>query len=558
MLWSLSVCGYQYDNNLLRSIQPLLITSIPSLSAAEMLSITELVTSWSNDSDVMAILEPLASYISRRISRLPAHIMASIAREYARRLPDADLTIALVRAITHQTCTKLSLLMNSPSSSMSHAAMTSRSGERDDNRVTTESMVSLASTLALLRMRSEANPYLQCVSSYIMTIVPASAMTSNGEYPSCTRLETWSFPHISRLCGAFAELDIAAPDLFATATKRIRFMLSPASMISKQSTDSNNDNKNNKNTSGNIYHLSTSVQLTDAESATRMLRAYTQALPNFDYPVDVLVALMNLISRHLRQESLSTTSTATTTHKLLSPIWQSSLHFVAAAWRAERHEALIASLNTLPPGVETLWLYAGMEPPPSAKLPLIHQEIHEMLTQMSQRTPKQIWPYQYPVNEVIDGTRTGGYWIDVVMWPKDNDKKVVGPSTNLSLSSSADDNNDTMIIPPVAIEVDGPTHFDRSGDVPLGHTLLKRRTLMNLGWHVGSAHFKTWALLSHDPPQAAAYLISLLPLQCQRAIPPDVIKPKKISSTATPSVMSSPSPTTTSSRATTPIDTPSN
>jgi len=48
---------------------------------------------------------------------------------------------------------------------------------------------------------------------------------------------------------------------------------------------------------------------------------------------------------------------------------------------------------------------------------------------------------------------------------------------------------------PVAIEVDGPAHF--VGHAPTGATLLKRRQLQHLGWHLVSVPYWEWDSLKH-------------------------------------------------------------
>ena len=48
---------------------------------------------------------------------------------------------------------------------------------------------------------------------------------------------------------------------------------------------------------------------------------------------------------------------------------------------------------------------------------------------------------------------------------------------------------------PVAIEVDGPSHF--VGRAPTGATLLKRRQLQHLGWHLVSVPYWEWDALNH-------------------------------------------------------------
>eukprot|EP00961_Rhodomonas_salina_P128091 1726468-Rhodomonas_salina.2 len=48
----------------------------------------------------------------------------------------------------------------------------------------------------------------------------------------------------------------------------------------------------------------------------------------------------------------------------------------------------------------------------------------------------------------------------------------------------------------LAIEVDGPTHFDLNGEVPLGRTLMKRRHLRALGFNVVSVSYREWAAAS--------------------------------------------------------------
>jgi hypothetical protein len=50
----------------------------------------------------------------------------------------------------------------------------------------------------------------------------------------------------------------------------------------------------------------------------------------------------------------------------------------------------------------------------------------------------------------------------------------------------------------LAIEADGPTHFATNTFRPLGHTLLKRRLLKQLGWKVVNIPLFEWATLSED------------------------------------------------------------
>jgi len=48
---------------------------------------------------------------------------------------------------------------------------------------------------------------------------------------------------------------------------------------------------------------------------------------------------------------------------------------------------------------------------------------------------------------------------------------------------------------PVAIEIDGPSHF--VGREPTGATLLKRRQLQHLGWHLVSVPYWEWDAQNH-------------------------------------------------------------
>ncbi|CAM9217203.1 unnamed protein product [Choristocarpus tenellus] len=44
----------------------------------------------------------------------------------------------------------------------------------------------------------------------------------------------------------------------------------------------------------------------------------------------------------------------------------------------------------------------------------------------------------------------------------------------------------------VALEVDGPAHFTRNTIRPLGHMVLKHRTLAKIGWTVVTVPFFEW------------------------------------------------------------------
>ena len=62
--------------------------------------------------------------------------------------------------------------------------------------------------------------------------------------------------------------------------------------------------------------------------------------------------------------------------------------------------------------------------------------------------------------------------------------------------------------PPVAMEVDGPSHFLADG-MPDGSTLLRNRVLAAHGWRVVVVDYSVWNQLT-DEPQRREYLRRLL------------------------------------------------
>ena len=63
----------------------------------------------------------------------------------------------------------------------------------------------------------------------------------------------------------------------------------------------------------------------------------------------------------------------------------------------------------------------------------------------------------------------------------------------------------------IGIEVDGPWHF--TGHSPNSRTLLKRRQLQSLGWHLVSVPYFEWDPLRNDH-EKHAYLRALIRAQC--------------------------------------------
>ncbi|CAL5196152.1 unnamed protein product [Lathyrus oleraceus] len=61
----------------------------------------------------------------------------------------------------------------------------------------------------------------------------------------------------------------------------------------------------------------------------------------------------------------------------------------------------------------------------------------------------------------------------------------------------------------LALEIDGPTHFSRNTDVPLGHTMLKRRYITAAGWKLVSLSYQEWEELQGGSEQMA-YLRDIL------------------------------------------------
>ena len=57
----------------------------------------------------------------------------------------------------------------------------------------------------------------------------------------------------------------------------------------------------------------------------------------------------------------------------------------------------------------------------------------------------------------------------------------------------------------IALEFDGPSHFTRNTQEPLGHTRLRDRLLSAMGWHVVSIPFFEWDRL-HQTEQRDAYV----------------------------------------------------
>uniref|UniRef100_A0A0D6R1E5 RAP domain-containing protein n=1 Tax=Araucaria cunninghamii TaxID=56994 RepID=A0A0D6R1E5_ARACU len=53
----------------------------------------------------------------------------------------------------------------------------------------------------------------------------------------------------------------------------------------------------------------------------------------------------------------------------------------------------------------------------------------------------------------------------------------------------------------VALEIDGPSHFSRNTGSALGHTMLKRRYLASVGWHVVSLNWQRWEELFGESEQ---------------------------------------------------------
>ncbi len=77
----------------------------------------------------------------------------------------------------------------------------------------------------------------------------------------------------------------------------------------------------------------------------------------------------------------------------------------------------------------------------------------------------------------------------------------------------------------IALEFDGPSHFTRNTQEPLGHTRLRDRLLAAMGWHVVSIPFFDWDRLQR-PEQMGAYVQQrLLQVPAQRVAGSEVPSP---------------------------------
>ncbi|CAK8560885.1 unnamed protein product [Lathyrus sativus] len=75
----------------------------------------------------------------------------------------------------------------------------------------------------------------------------------------------------------------------------------------------------------------------------------------------------------------------------------------------------------------------------------------------------------------------------------------------------------------LALEIDGPTHFSRNTDVPLGHTMLKRRYITAAGWKLVTLSYQEWEELQGGSEQ----------MEYLRGILEDDIDKRNVSTTLT-------------------------